>query len=680
MSHQLTTCTFCGTGCGIYLETENNVITGAYPSISHPVNKGKLCIRGWNVHEITNSKDRLLRPLLRNKNGQLQVCSWEDAIDFIAQKIVELKNKYGPDSLAFFNSPRCSNEESYLLQKLARTVIGTNNVDHGTGVYSNNSINVLLEMIGYPASTSSISVIDKSGVIIVDSIDLSMQLPTVGSRVLQSKLKGNKLIVIDTRRNRIAENADIFIQPNPGTESWIYSAMAKVIIDRGLINRRFIKEYCSDYEEFIGSILQFDLQHASEASGVPANLIEEAAQLYASADCASLLFSTGIETRRTSSIQSMINLVLLTGHLGSGRGGIFALTEHNNLQGVCDMGMLPDKLPGYINLNEDSRIKSLEGFWQCKLSRKPGIGARLALKNAADGNIKGIWLSRYDPVSTAYFCDAAKTLEKLDLVIVQHLFLTSTAQFAHVVLPLVAFGEERVTFTNTERRVQLAEKVVMPPDGPLPCWLQIKEISNRLGANWNYKDSADIMDEIGQVVPFYEGINYRSLANDYGKQWPCTKEKPLGTSDIFEDKIRPKSLRFAKMPFIVLDAKPSEEYPFSLVFGMSLYYWHRNVLIQHSEILKREYRTLLLDYPNGFVEINPEDAANLKIRDGDCIKISSSVGSITSWARVTKEIKKGTVFVPYFIQEADRSLIGETVQAMGYRERPVFVKIEKQVL
>src|SRR5271157_235541 len=232
VAQKRTTCTFCGVGCGLYLETSGNQIVGAYPSVSHPTNAGRLCVRGWHVHEVASSPDRLKKPLLK-KNGRFQEVTWEEALGFIATRLKEIRGQHGPDALAFLNSPRCSNEEAYLLQKLARAVIGTNNVDHGTGVYCNNSIDVLLEMIGVPATTNSVEELAVSDVIVVDSVDLARQLPTIGGVVIRAKLNGAKLVVIDTRRHRVAESADIFLQIKPGTKTFLYGAMAKVIQDRG---------------------------------------------------------------------------------------------------------------------------------------------------------------------------------------------------------------------------------------------------------------------------------------------------------------------------------------------------------------------------------------------------------------------------------------------------------------
>jgi len=673
MAHSLTTCTFCGVGCGLYLETSSNRVTGVYPSKSHPANKGKICIRGWHVHEVASSPDRLTTPLLK-KNGQLEPSTWAEALEFIATRLKEIKSTHGPDSIALLNSPRCSNEETYLLQKLARSVIGTNNVDHGAGVYTNNSVNVLLGMLGTAASTSSIADLGKSEVIIVDGVDLARQLPTIAGTVLRAKLAGAKLIVIGERRQRVAENADWFLQINPGTEALLYGAMAKVIVDHGLMNLPFIKAHCADYAGFLAQVMDYDLLTVAASCGIAADDIEASAVAFARAGCSSILYSTGADTRDAEAVEAIVNLALLTGQLGKAGAGIFALSEHNNLQGVCDMGMLPDLLPGYRPVGDAKGRAVLESLWGGKLPASPGVSASAVLKDRSQGKIKAVWFDRYDPVNTAAIGTAAKAIGECELVIVQHLFLTETAKLADVVLPTTAFAEERITFTSTERRIQIAEQAIEPPSGIIPAWQQIAEVARAMGADWKYANSGDVMDEIGRAVPFYSGASYANLSIDFGRQWPCTTENPHGTALLYADGASGVGFKFTPISKPAAPAALDKDFPFTLVLGNSSYYWNQNVLIAHSEILKREYRMLLLDYPKGFVEINSDDARTMKIRDKQLIKLCSSGGSAVTVARVTPEVRSGTVFVPY--QELGQIQQIRGVQGDGPRYLAVRVETE----
>lgn len=673
MAHRLTTCTFCGVGCGLYLETSGNRVVGVSPSMSHPANEGRICVRGWHVHEIIDAPDRLKKPLLR-KNGKLEEATWDEALGYIVNRLTEIRNTHGPDSVMFLNSPRCSNEESYLLQKFARAVVKTNNVDHGAGVYSNYSLNVLLKMLGVPATTNSIQDLGTSDVIIVDGVDLGRQLPTIGGAVIRARLKGARLIVVDTRRHRVAENADLFLQHRPGTETLLYGAMAKVIVDHGLMALPFIKAHCRGYDAFLASVRNCDLPAAADICGVPAEKIEEAALAYARAGSAAILYSTGIEAGDAASVEAMVNLCLLSGQIGREGSGIFALTEHNNLQGVCDMGMLPTRLPGYAPVTDDRARRDMEKAWNAALPGDRGMTARWALSHRGNGAVRAVWLCRYDPVSTAFISEAARSLRQCDLVVMQHLFLTPTADYAHVVLPTTVFGEERVTFTSTERRIQLADQVIDPPPGIEPAWHQIMRVARAMGADWKYGSSAEVMDEIGTVVPFYSGANYGNLSRDYGRQWPCTTEHPMGTRHLFA-KGHPAHT-FTMVP-IEAGSRPvltSEAYPLTLIFGHSLYYWHQNVLIKHSETLKREYRMLLLDYPEGFVEISTDDAKRYGIRDGEKIRLRTTTGSSVTAARVTPEVLSGTVYVPYFVGQVLVQLRG--VGEQGVQLLPVCIEKE----
>ncbi len=681
MPHQLTTCTFCGVGCGIYLESSGNEIIGTYPSMSHPTNKGRICVRGWHVHEVSSSPDRLTRPLVRkNRGADFEETDWNTAYDFVAKRLTEIRASHGPDSIGFLNSARCSNEESYLLQKLARTAIGTNNVDHGTGIHRIRTIDVLLEMLGVPAATTSIGDIEQSDVIVVDAIDLARQLPTVGGHVLRAKLAGAKLIVTGPRRHRIAEEADLFLQSRSGTDSALFGAMAKVIVDRGLADLAFIKAHCRDYEAFLEAIAAYDILWASSVCGVEPSLIEEAAILFGRAKAGMILYSTGAEARGEESVQTIVNLALLTGNLGKPGAGVMPLCEHNNLQGVCDVGMTPEYLPGYRALDDAAARRGLEALWGAKIPESAGLDARSMVETRGRGKLKALWLGRHDPVVSATFCDASTTLRDLDFIVCQHLFMTESARLSDVVLPVVAFGEEQVTFTSTERRIQLTAKALEPPAGPVPAWKQIVEVAGRLGAKWSYASAAEVMNEIGQAVPFYEAADYANLARDHGRQWPCTNDRPLGTRFLFGDRRadRDKTFRFVPIGRYAETVELPSSHPFGLIFGHSLFYWHSNVLIQHSEVLKREYRILLLDYPEGFVDLNDEDARELNVRDGQKVRLVTTSGrTATTAARVTREVRRGMVFAPYFLHEAVQQLLDASTTDLRRRSLPLPVRVEK---
>jgi predicted molibdopterin-dependent oxidoreductase YjgC len=293
------------------------------------------------------------------------------------------------------------------------------------------------------------------------------------------------------------------------------------------------------------------------------------------------------------------------------------------------------------------------------------------------GNLKALWLDRHNPVVSTTYCDASMALQKMEFVVLQNLFMTSTAQYAHIILPTVAYGEETVTFTSLERRIQLAQKAVEPPPGLTSAWCQVMEVARRLGIKWQYETSSDVMEEIGRVVPFYEGASYENLARHYGRQWPCTNERPLGTPYLFIDQKGNRGFSFAPIRQLSPVSRSTTAFPFVLIFGLSLYYWHQNTMVQHSETLKREYGILLLDYPNGFAEINPEDAEALKIRDGMKIRLISDTGSATTFARVTDEIRAGTIYVPYYMEDVAKQIFRSPRTEYRAGSRTVYVRVEK---
>lgn len=673
MGHHLTTCTFCGSGCGLYLETTGNEITGTYPSMSHPSNQGRICIRGWHVHEVASSPDRLLKPLVR-KSGRLEPVSWDEAYDTIASRLRETRDKYGPDSVGFIGSARCANEDGYILQKFARTVIGTNNVDQGTSVYRTNSVEVLREMIGVPAATNSIAELHDSRVILLSEIDVGQQLPTIGGLIMRAKLAGANLIAAGARRHRVAEHADLFLHIRPGTEAVLYAAMAKVIVDRGIMDLDFIRLRCEGYEQFLKNIRTFDLLLAARRCDVSPLLIEQAAIDFARLKPGMLLYSTGAEARGKDALHAMVNLVLLTGNLGKRGSGIMPLAEHNNLQGGCDMGMLPGYLPGYAEVSDPAARHRFAGQWGSDLPAAKGLDTVEML--CERGQLKALWLDRHNPVVSATYCDAKASLDRVEFVVLQSIFLTRTAEYADVVLPTVAFGEETVTFTSTERRIQVAAKAVKPPPGLKSAWEQVMEVARRMGSTWGFASSEDVMAEAASLIPAYSGVTYDNLSREYGRQWPCTKERPLGTACLFAEGDKTHPFRFEKMSPVFPEEPDPLEFPFVLSFGISLYYWHQNTLIQHSETLKREYGILLLDYPDGFVEMNLEDTKSLDIRDGEKVRLISPAGEALTPIRVTSEVRRRIIYVPYFLQDVAVRLRGGYGSIEG---RTVHVRVEKAV-
>ena len=635
--------------------------------MSHPANHGRLCVRGWHVHEVASSPDRLRTPLLR-KNGDLVPVTFDEAYDAIAENLSKIKKQSGPDAIGFLDSARVSNEDGYILQKFARTVVGTNNIDQGTSFYRTTTVNVLREMLGIAAATNPLEDVFTSKAIILNEIDIGQQLPTLGGAIIRAHLAGTKLIVVGSRRHRVTEHADIFLNIKPGTELFLYAAMAKIIVDRGLMDLDFIRTRCKGYESFLQNIQSFDILHAAHRCDVAPALIEQAVLLYCQNKPGMLLYPSATADIDHDALSAMVNLVLLSGNLGKKGSGILPLSEHNNAQGGCDMGVMPNCLPGYVKVTDATKRASIEKCWNAVIPQSQGRDAAEMLDSASP--IKALWLDRHNPVVSASYKDAVEQIKKMDFVVLQNLFLTKTAQFAHVVLPVAAYGEEDVTFTSTERRVQLAVKAIEPPKGFVSAWQQVVAVANRMGARWDYTSPRNVLAEIAEVVPDYSGVTPENLGRDYGRQWPCTQDLPLGTPILFTESKNSRLFSFATVSMTPPEAGANQEFPFALTFGHSLYYWHQNTLVRHSETLKREYGILLLDFPEGFVEINDEDAKGMSIRDNQKIKIVSPKGSAQTFARVTSEVRKGSIFIPFFLQDVMKTIGRDNV-------KNTFVRIEK---
>ena len=658
-----TTCTFCGVGCGIYLEAANDRVTGAYPSLSHPTNRGRICVRGWHVHEVASSPERLRSPLLR-RGGRLVEATWDEALGYIVGRIKEIRARYGPDALAFFNMPRCSNEESYLLQKLARAVMGTNNVDHGSGPYCNNSINVRATCSAsrQPPTRSATTCSDA---IVVDGVDLGMQLPTIGGIVIRAKLDGPS-IVIDPRRHCWPSMRTIFTGASGDGGVGLRGDGQGDCRPRPM-NQSFVKTHCRDYDAFVAAVGRLDLLGAAEASGVAPELIEGAALAYGRARAAAWLYSTGVEARNEDSIRSAVNLVLLTGNVGRPGAGVYALTEHNNLQGVRHGGLAP--MAAGLPMWPTPGAADVRQAWDTPPPPSPVWGARHVENGRARRSRRLATVC--DPVTSAAQNNVADVLREWSGG--RSISSGCGGGAGHVVLPVVAYGEEEVSFTSTDRRIRRSPGAAL---SDAHAGLAAVDVPGaEFGRRWAY-GRARASWTISRVVPDYSGVSHENLGRDYGRQWSYRTVRSVRLI-FFDTGIPGRCFRVrAVAPPAEVALQPAG-YPFALIFGHSLYYWHQNVLVKHSETLRRELRVLLLDYPEGFVEISDEDAAALKIRDGGRIRLVAEKGTALTTARVAREVRSGTIYVPFFVREVARDLTGRARSGLGDLDEPVFVRLER---
>lgn len=655
-----TVCAYCGVGCELVLYTDkNDKIVMAKGKENSPVNKGRLCVKGRYGFEYVNSNERLTKPLIK-ENGRFREATWEEAIEYVAKKLKEIKEKYGPDSIGLLGSSRCTNEDNYVLQKFARAVIGTNNVDNCARLCHASTVTGLGKAFGAAAATNYIEDIKNTDVMFVIGSNMTETHPVISQFVKEHKKKrGAKLIVCDPRRIDLAEYADVYIQHYPGTDVALLNGIMKVIIEKGLLNEEFIKNHTEGYEEFLKTVLKYDLDKVSKITGVDKKLIEEAAVIYGSAKNAMIFYTMGLtqHTTGTDNVLSIANLALITGHIGSEGNGVMPLRGQANVQGACDLGCLPNVFPGYQKVTDKSVREKFERAWGVKLPEKPGYAVSEFPELALEGKLKAIYAMGENPVMTDP--DVNKVIEgfkKLELFVTQEIFLSESAELAHVILPAAAAYEKDGTFTNTERRVTLLRPAKRKPEGTKYDWEIVCEVARAMGYEMNYKNTAEIMDEIARVTPSYAGIHHYRL-KDGGIQWPCPSDDHPGTKILhYGGKFKRQNGKalISAVEFKPPAEVPDQEYPFILTTGRILYHFH-------SRNETRRVKVLESFVPRNYIEMNREDAEKLGIKDGEVVKVTSRRGSIEIHVKISDRPKKGVVFISFHFRDTNANILTNPV-------------------
>jgi len=592
----------------------------------------------------------LKRPLIKDERGNFKETDWETAINLTTSRLLEISEKYGPDSLAFQASAKCTNEDNYLMQKLARQVFHTNNVDHCARSCHASTIEGLITSFGSGAMTTSIKDIDNAELYFVIGSNTTEQHPIIGSRIIKNKYEGKTLIVADPRKIKLAEIADIYLRHYPGTDLALLNSMAYVIISKDLYNKEFVEKRTENFEEYKKVIENYDPDVASRITGVDPEYIEKAAILYATKRSI-IFYAMGItqHVQGTENVQAIANLALLTGNVGRKGTGVAPLRGHNNVQGSSDMGALCDFLPGYRRVYDDEGRRIFEEAWNCKLPSKPGLSLTEMFEYALEGKIKAMYIMGENPVLSEPETDKIiEALEKLEFLVVQDIFMTETAKFADVVLPSYSFAEKIGTFTNTERRIQLIKPFLNPPGESKSDWEIIQMIANAAGYSWNYLTSEDIMNEISKLVPQYSSITYNCLEETGGLQWPV--KNCQGTEILHTEKFTRGLGKFLpsewKRPLEFWDS----QYPFILTTGRIYYQFHTGVMTRKVYLLEREA-------PEPYVEINTDDAKVLGIKNNEKILVETRHGKLCVKARITENVPKGILFMPFHYVEAPANVL-----------------------
>ncbi|MCK5558201.1 MAG: formate dehydrogenase subunit alpha, partial [Candidatus Hydrogenedentes bacterium] len=546
-----------------------------------------------------------------------------------------------------------TNEENYLFQKFVRVVFGTNNVDHCARLCHASTVAGLARAFGSGAMTNSIDEIERADAILVTGSNTTEAHPIIALRIKAAVMKhGAKLIVADPRRIDLVRFAEVHIRQRPGTDVALFNAMMNVIISEGLHDEDFIRERTEGFDDARAIIEEYTPAVAEEITGVPADDIRRAARIYAGAERASIIYSMGItqHTTGTDNVLTLANLAMLTGNVGKESTGVNPLRGQNNVQGACDLGALPNVFPGYQAVNDEALREKFQKAWNVSLPGEPGLTVVEMMHAAERGELKALYIMGENPaLSDPNLNRTRKALEKLDLLVVQDIFLTETAQYADVVLPAASFAEKDGTYTNTERRIQRVRKTLDPPGEARQDWEILCDVATRMGYPMKYSDPGEIMDEIASVTPIYGGISYDRLEG-FGLQWPCPDKSHPGTSYLHKGEFKRGKGKFHATPYRDPAELPDDEYPLILTTGRFLYHFHTGTLSRRSEGLEQIC-------PGGTVEISPEDAASQGIDDGDLVNVASRRGEVLVKAVVTERSPKGTAFMAFHFREAAANLL-----------------------
>ncbi len=637
-----TTCPYCGTGCEMEVGVCDGQVIVARPVDDAPVSKGHLCVKGRYAHRFAYASDRVTSPQIRTSDGWKAV-TWDEAYEFISETLGAILVESGPSSVGVLGSARATNEENYVAQKFARVVLGTNNVDCCARVCHAPSAAALKATLGTGASTNSFDDIEEAKGFLICGANPTENHPIVGARIKQVVLKGAKLVVVDPRQIELARYADVHLQIQPGTNIPVFHAMANAIIESGQVDREFIESRTSDYERFKELVAQWTPERVAEIAGVRADDIRKAAAIYAESKPSMIFHGLGMteHTQGTEGVRCLVNLALLTGNLGKPGSGENPLRGQNNVQGSAHMGCEPSNLAGFTPIEVGADL--FESVWAVPIPRAPGLTWMKMLDASAAGSFRALYAIGYDVYfSNPNASETAKGLAKLDLLIVQDMFMNETAKkFAHVFLPACSSYEKDGTFMNSERRVQRVRKCIPIIGQSKPDWVIVGELAARMGFgdHFSFGSPEAIWQEVQSVWKAGAGISY-SRIEEKGLQWPCLDENHPGTT-ILHSKSFPIGVRaaFSLIEYLPTDEVTSAEFPFLLSTGRCLEHFNAGTMTNRTENVRMHATDLL--------EICPEDAEGLGLKTGCEVRITSRYGSTTLPIRITPTIRRHELFATF---------------------------------
>ena len=646
----ITTCAYCGAGCTFRAEMKGEQLVRMIPYKDGKANRGHSCVKGRFAWGYANHQDRITGPMIRESIEEpWREVSWEEALAFTADRLNAIKAKHGAGALGGVTSSRCTNEETFLVQKLVRAGFGSNNVDTCARVCHSPTGYGLKTTFGTSAGTQDFDSVEQSDVILVIGANPTDAHPVFASRIKKRLRQGAKIIVIDPRRIDLVKSPHIeaahHLPLQPGTNVAVLTAMAHVIVTEGLANEEFVRERCEwdEYEDWARFVSE--ARHSPEfleaVTRVPAEELRGAARLYATGGNGAIYYGLGVteHSQGSSTVMAIANLAMATGNLGKPGVGVNPLRGQNNVQGACDMGSFPHELPGYRHISDPDVRGSFENHWGVTLAPEPGLRLPNMLDAAKDGSFRAIYIQGEDVLqSDPNTHHVAEALKAMECVIVHDLFLNETAGYAHVFLPGSTFLEKNGTFTNAERRIQPVRKVVEPANG-LEDWEVTQELARAMGFDWNYSHASEILEEIAALTPTFAGVSWEMLEECGSVQWPVNEANPEGSPVMHVGGFVRGKGKFVVTGYVPTDEKTGPRFPLLLTTGRILSQYNVGAQTRRTQNTAWHEEDLL--------EIHPTDAENRGLKDGDWVKLASRTGETTLRATVTDRVAPGVVYTTF---------------------------------
>lgn len=657
----ITTCAYCGVGCGLKAEMKGDEVVRMTPWKDGKANRGHACVKGRFAWGYATHQDRITTPMIRRSiHDPWQPVSWEEALTYAASEIRRIQSQYGTHSVGGITSSRCTNEETYLVQKLIRAAFGTNNVDTCARVCHSPTGYGLKQTLGESAGTQTFDSVMHSDVIMVIGANPSDAHPVFASRMKRRLRQGAKLIVIDPRATDLVSSphirADYHLALRPGTNTALLSALAHVIVTEGLVDEDYIQSRCEadsfDAWKAFAMRPENSPEHMAEVTGVPAEQIRGAARLYATGGRAAIYYGLGVteHSQGSTTVMAIANLAMATGNIGAEGVGVNPLRGQNNVQGSCDMGSFPHELPGYRHISDEQTRQQFEQEWGVRLWPEPGLRIPNMFDAAISGSFKALYCQGEDIVqSDPNTQHVTAALSAMECIIVQDLFLNETAKYAHVFLPGSSFLEKDGTFTNAERRISRVRKVMEPKSG-MADWEITCALSNALGYPMHYNHPSEIMDEIARLTPTFTGVSYERIEALGGSvQWPCNEQAPEGTPIMHVDHFVRGKGRFMVTQYVPTSERSNRKYPLLLTTGRILSQY--NVGAQTRRTANTHW------HAEDILEIHPHDAEDRGLKTGDFVTITSRTGETVLRAEVSTRIQPGVVYTTFHFPESGANVV-----------------------